>query len=188
MNNQSINWKDPLYLENILTEEEKVVLNTAKEFCKIKLLSRVNEDNKKKFFDKDLYKLFGKLGFLGPTIKGYGCAGVSNISYGLIAKEFEAVDSGYRSAISVQSSLVMHPIYKFGSEDQKKLYLPKLASGEIIGCFGLTESNAGSDPNSMKTNFIRDGNDYKINGSKIWITNATIADVFIIWAKIIIMK
>ena len=183
MNNQSINWKDPLYLESLLSEEEKKVLKTAKDFCSNKLFARVIEDNKNKFFDKDLYRVFGRLGFLGSTIKGYGCAGVSNISYGIIAKEFEAVDSGYRSAISVQSSLVMYPIYNFGNEEQKKLYLPKLASGEIVGCFGLTESNAGSDPNSMKTYFKKDGNDYVINGSKMWITNATIADIFIIWAK-----
>ena len=183
MNNQSINWKDPLYLENFLTEEEKNILITSKEFCKTKLLPRVIADNKKKFFDRNLYKDFGKLGFLGPTINGYGCAGVSKISYGLIAKEFEAVDSGYRSAISVQSSLVMHPIYKYGSEDHKNKYLPKLASGEIVGCFGLTESEAGSDPSSIKTSFKETANEYIINGSKNWITNATIADIFIIWAK-----
>ena len=183
MNNQSINWKDPLYLESFLTEEEKNILITSKEFCKMKLLPRVIKDNNNKFFDKNLYKDFGKLGFLGPTINGYGCAGVSNISYGLIAKEFEAVDSGYRSAISVQSSLVMHPIYKFGSEDQKNKYLPKLATGEIIGCFGLTESESGSDPSSIKTSFKETADEYIINGSKNWITNATIADIFIIWAK-----
>jgi len=183
MNNQSINWKDPLYLESFLSEEEKNILISSKEFCNKNLLPRVIKDNKNKFFDKDLYKDFGKLGFLGPTIKGYNCAGVSNISYGLIAKEFEAIDSGYRSAISVQSSLVMHPIYEFGSEEQKNIYLPRLSSGEIIGCFGLTESNAGSDTNSIKSFFVKDGNGYKINGSKNWITNATIADIFIIWAK-----
>ena len=183
MNNQSINWKDPLYLESFLSEEEKNILISSKEFCTKNLLPRVIKDNKNKFFDKDLYKDFGKLGFLGPTIKGYNCAGVSNISYGLIAKEFEAIDSGYRSAISVQSSLVMHPIYEFGSEEQKNIYLPRLSSGEIIGCFGLTESNAGSDTNSIKSFFVKDGNGYKINGSKNWITNATIADIFIIWAK-----
>ena len=151
MNNQSINWKDPLYFQNILSEEEVNISKIAKEFCKSQLAPRVINDNKKQLFDKELYKEFGKLGFLGPTINGYGCAGASNISYGLIAKEFEAIDSGYRSAISVQSSLVMHPIYEFGSKLQKEKYLPELCSGKKIGCFGLTESEAGSDPKSMKT-------------------------------------
>ena len=183
MNNKSENWKDPLYLLNSLTEEEKKISITAKNFCHEFLLKRVKNDNNKKFFDKNLFKEFGKLGFLGPTINGYNCAGTTNVSYGLIAKEFEAVDSGYRSAISVQSSLVMHPIYKFGSEEQKKEYLPKLCSGEIVGCFGLTESEAGSDPSSMKTNLIKDGDGYRLNGTKNWITNAPIADIYIIWAK-----
>ena len=183
MNNKSINWKDPLYLLDSLTEEENKISITAKNFCNEFLLKRVKNDNKKKFFDKNLFKEFGKLGFLGPTINGYNCAGTSNIAYGLIAKEFEAVDSGYRSAISVQSSLVMHPIYKFGSEKQKQEYLPKLCSGEIVGCFGLTESEAGSDPSSMKSNLVKDGKNYRLNGTKNWITNAPIADIYIIWAK-----
>ena len=147
------------------------------------MFNRVKSDNNNKNFDKNLFKEFGRLGFLGPTIEGYGCANVSNISYGLIAKEFEAVDSGYRSAISVQSSLVMHPIYNFGSEEQKKRYIPKLSKGDLIGCFGLTESEAGSDPSSIKTKLIKDGKNYRLNGSKNWITNAPIADIFIIWAK-----
>ena len=183
MNNKSINWKDPLYLEHSLSEEEKNILLTAKEFCVNNLLPRVKEDNKNKYFDKDLYKEFGKLGFLGSSIKGYRCAGASNIAYGLIAKEFESIDSGYRSAISVQSSLVMYPIYKFGNEQQKNDYLPRLSSGELIGSFGLTESEAGSDPKSIKTYFKENKEGYIINGSKNWITNATIADIFIIWAK-----
>ncbi|MBI28311.1 MAG: Acyl-CoA dehydrogenase [Alphaproteobacteria bacterium MarineAlpha5_Bin11] len=183
MNNQSINWKDPLYLHSFLTEEERKISATAKEFCEKHLFNRVKSDNNNKNFDKNLFKEFGRLGFLGPTIEGYGCANVSNISYGLIAKEFEAVDSGYRSAISVQSSLVMHPIYNFGSEEQKKRYIPKLSKGDLIGCFGLTESEAGSDPSSIKTKLIKDGKNYRLNGSKNWITNAPIADIFIIWAK-----
>tara|TARA_Y100000590_G_scaffold332513_1_gene378053 strand:+ start:359 stop:1531 length:1173 start_codon:yes stop_codon:yes gene_type:complete len=183
MNNNTLIWKDPLYLMSSLEEEEKIILESTREFCKTYLYSRVIEDNKKKIFDKNLYKEFGKLGVLGSTIKGYDCPGVSNISYGLIAKEFEAIDSGYRSAISVQSSLVMHPIYMFGSEEQKKRYLPKLSKGELIGCFGLTESEAGSDPNSLKTTFVDKDNGYIINGSKNWITNSPIADIFIIWAK-----
>ena len=183
MDNQSINWKDPLYFENNLSEEEKNISKIAKDFCKSQLLPRVINDNKKCFFEKDLYKEFGKLGFLGSTINGYNCAGATNIAYGLIAKEFEAIDSGYRSAISVQSSLVMQPIFEFGSDLQKKKYLPRLCSGEIIGCFGLTESEAGSDPSSIKTNVKKINNDFEINGSKNWITNAPIADIFIIWAK-----
>ena len=183
MNNQSINWQDPLYLLNKLNEDEKNVSKTAKEFCRDRLLPRVIDDNKNRYFDKNLYKEFGKLGFLGSTIKEYNCPGISNIAYGLIAKEFEAIDSGYRSAISVQSSLVMHPIYEFGSEIQKTKYLPDLSKGEIIGCFGLTESEAGSDPNSIKTRVTEKKDCYIIDGSKNWITNAPIADIFIIWAK-----
>ena len=183
MNNKTINWKDPLYLENILSEEERNIQKTTYNFCKSQLFPRVLKDNRKKYFDKNLYKEFGKLGFLGSTIKGYNCPGITNISYGLICKEFEAIDSGYRSAISVQSSLVMYPIYKFGSEDQKNEYLPKLSKGELLGCFGLTEDEAGSDPNSMKTNVISKNNGFVINGSKNWITNAPISDIFIIWAK-----
>ena len=183
MNNQSINWKDPLYLQNTLSEEEVKISKIAKKFCESQLAPRVIKDNKKHFFDRELYKEFGKLGFLGATINDYGCAGASNISYGLIAKEFEAIDSGYRSAISVQSSLVMQPIFEFGSSLQKEKYLPRLCRGEIIGCFGLTESEAGSDPSSIKTSVKKRNDDFEINGSKNWITNAPIADIFIIWAK-----
>ena len=182
MNNDSINWQDPLYLRSLLNEEEINIQKACKKYCDSELYHRVIEDNKNKYFDKKLYRDFGKLGILGSTINGYNCAGISHVGYGLIAKEFESVDSGYRSAVSVQSSLVMHPIYKFGSEEQKNNYLPKLSSGEFIGCFGLTESEAGSDPSSIKTRIIKKNDYYIINGSKNWITNATISDIFLIWA------
>ena len=176
------NWIDPLYLNELLNDEEKSIKKTAKDFCNSELSSIVVKDNKKHFFDKKIYQKFGSLGFLGMTIKDYGGSDSSNVSYGLVAKEFESIDSSYRSAISVQSSLVVHPIYYFGSDEQKQKYLPELISGNLIGCFGLTESEAGSDPTSMKTTFIETSEGYIINGSKNWITNAPIADVFIIWA------
>jgi glutaryl-CoA dehydrogenase len=175
-------WMDPLYLNLLLTEEEKLIKKTANDYCNLKLLPRVIKDNKKCFFDKKIYLEFGSLGFLGSTIKGYGAAKTSNVAYGLVSKEFESIDSSYRSAISVQSSLVIHPIYYFGSDEQKQNYLPELINGSLVGCFGLTESEAGSDPSSMKTNFIEVSDGYIINGIKNWITNAHIADVFIIWA------
>ena len=180
---QSINdWKDPLYLKNLLTEKEKSILNKAKNFCETRLMPTVIEDNNKSYFDKNIYQDLGSNGFLGNTIKGYGSADVSSVAYGLIAKELESVDSSYRSAISVQSSLVIHPIYYFGSEEQKEKYIPEMIKGNLIGCFGLTESVSGSDPSSMETNFEEVSDGYIINGSKNWITNAPIADVFIIWA------
>ena len=175
-------WMDPLYLNELLTEEEKSIRKTTKEFCKSKLLPKVVEHNKKCFFDKKIYKEFGTLGFLGLTISGYGAANASNVAYGLVTKEFESIDSSYRSAISVQSSLVIHPIFYFGSEEQKKNYLPELIKGNLVGCFGLTESISGSDPSTMKTSFTETSNGYIINGTKNWITNAPIADIFIIWA------
>ncbi len=175
-------WMDPLYLNLLLTEEEKLIKKTANDYCNSKLLPRVIKDNKKCFFDKKIYLEFGSLGFLGSTIKGYGAAKTSNVAYGLVAKEFESIDSGYPWAISVQSSLVIHPIYYFGSDEQKQNYLPELINGSLVGCFGLTESEAGSDPSSMKTSFTEVSDGYIINGIKNWITNAHIADVFIIWA------
>jgi glutaryl-CoA dehydrogenase len=175
-------WLDPLYLNELLTEEERTIKKTAKKFCNSKLHPIVIKNNKESFFDKKIYKEFGSLGFLGITINGYGAANASNIAYGLVAKEFESIDSSYRSAISVQSSLVIHPIYYYGSEEQKQKYLPKLINGNLVGCFGLTESEAGSDPASMKTNFTEVSDGYIINGTKNWITNAPIADIFIIWA------
>jgi len=180
--NSKNNWLDPLYLNELLTEEELSIKKTTEDYCKEKLLPNVIEHNKKCFFDKKIYKEFGSLGFLGLTISDHGGANASNIAYGLVTKEFESVDSSYRSAISVQSSLVIHPIFYFGSEEQKKNYLPDLIKGNLVGCFGLTESISGSDPSSMKTSFEEVSDGYLINGSKNWITNAPIADIFIIWA------
>ena len=182
MQKKSINWIDPLYLETLLTDEEKAIQKTIKDYCKSKLLPGVVENNKKCFFDKKIYKEFGSMGFLGLNIDGFGSANASSIAYGLLAKEFESVDSSYRSAISVQSSLVIHPIFYFGSEEQKKNYLPDLVKGNTVGCFGLTESISGSDPSSMKTSFKEVSDGYILNGTKNWITNAPIADVFVIWA------
>jgi len=176
------NWIDPLYLNELLSDEEKAIKKTAKDFCNLELFPRVVQDNKSCFFDKKIYQKFGSLGFLGITINGYGAANASNVAYGLVSKEFESIDSSYRSAISVQSSLVIHPIFYFGSDEQKQNYLPELIKGNTVGCFGLTESEAGSDPTSMKTTFIETSDGYIINGNKNWITNAPIADIFIIWA------
>ena len=181
-NSYQDDWMDPLFLNELLTEEEKSIKKTTKDYCNSKLLPGVIQDNKKCFFDKKIYQEFGSLGFLGITINGYGAASASNVAYGLVAKEFESIDSSYRSAISVQSSLVIHPIFNFGSDEQKQNYLPELIKGNLVGCFGLTESDAGSDPSSMKTNFVETSDGYIINGVKNWITNAPIADVFIIWA------
>lgn len=180
---KDFNWKDPLNFESLLTEEEVLIKNVAKEYCSEKLMPRVLKGYRNEHFDKEMMKEMGELGLLGPTINGYGCSGVSNVAYGLIAREVERVDSGYRSAMSVQSSLVMHPIYTFGSQAQKDKYLPRLAKGDIIGCFGLTEPNHGSDPSSMETKARKDGNHYILNGAKQWITNSPIADIAIVWAK-----
>lgn len=179
----TFNWKDPLQLADQLTDEELMIQKSANDYCKGKLLPRIVEANRNATFDKAIMKEMGEMGFLGPTIQGYGCAGVGYVSYGLIANAVEQVDSAYRSAMSVQSSLVMHPINTFGSEVQKDKYLPRLATGELIGCFGLTEPNHGSDPSSMETRAKLQGGKYILNGSKNWITNAPIADVFLIWAK-----
>ena len=174
---------DTFLLTNQLTDEELLIQKTAKDYAEQSLMPRILEANRSENFDREIYKELGSLGLLGPTINGYGCAGVNYVSYGLIAKELEKVDSGYRSAFSVQSSLVMAAINDFGSENQKELYLPSLAEGKKIGCFGLTEPDAGSDPGSMKTSAIKVSDGFKLNGSKTWITNAPIADIFIIWAK-----
>ena len=181
MNSDNI-WIDPLYLNDLLSEEEKSIRKTTHDYCNKNLLPIVVKDNQKHHFDKSIYKDFGSMGFLGSTIDGYGSSNSSKVSYGLIAAEFESIDSSYRSAISVQSSLVIHPIYYFGSEEQKNKYLPELIKGNSVGCFGLTESEAGSDPSSMKTNFTEEKDCFIINGIKNWITNAPIADIFIIWA------
>ncbi len=176
-------WDDPLLLEDLLSEEERMVRDTARAYCQEKLMPRVVEANRHEKFHREIMNEMGELGFLGPTIEGYGCAGVNHVCYGLIAREVERVDSGYRSALSVQSSLVMYPISEFGSEAQKQKYLPKMASGEWIGCFGLTEPNAGSDPAGMVTRGKKVDGGYSVSGAKMWITNAPLADVLLVWAK-----
>jgi len=175
--------KDILLFDDQLTEEELSIKNSARDYCQDKLMPRILEANRNEVFDKEIYQEMGQMGFLGAPINGYGCAGVNYVSYGLIAREIERVDSSYRSAYSVQTSLAMHAIYKFGSEEQKNDYLPEMAKGNLIGCFGLTEPDAGSDPASMKTNAKKTDDGYLLNGSKTWITNSPIADVLIIWAK-----
>ena len=178
------NWEDPLLLETLFSEEEKLIKSTAHDYAQSKLMPRVEESFLDEKTDKDIFKEMGQLGLLGLTIpEKYGCAGASYVSYGLVAREVERVDSGYRSMMSVQSSLVMHPIYAYGSEEQRLKYLPKLASGELIGCFGLTEPDAGSDPSAMKTTATRVDGGYSLSGSKMWISNSPIADVFVVWAK-----
>ena len=181
MNSQN-NWLDPLNLDSFLSESEIAIKENTKKFSNDYLLPHVVKNNINHYFDKEIYKEFGKMGLLGSTIKGYGSPEINKVSYGLIASEIESVDSGYRSSISVQSSLVCTPIEIFGSENQKKKYLPDLIKGNIVGCFGLTESEAGSDPSSMKTYFIEKDDHFVINGTKNWITNAPIADIFLIWA------
>jgi len=176
-------WDDPLLLDEQLTEEERMARDTARDYCQEKLQPRILEANRKERFDREIMNEMGRLGFLGATISGYGCAGVNHVCYGLVARELERVDSSYRSALSVQSSLVMHPIHEFGSEAHRKKYLPKLATGEWLGCFGLTEPNSGSDPASMVTRAKKTGDGYVLNGAKMWISNAPVADVFLIWAK-----
>jgi len=176
-------WDDILLLDQQLTDEERMVRDAAREYCQNKLMPRVLEANRHEIFDREIMSEMGELGLLGSTIEGYGCAGLNYVSYGLVAREVERVDSGYRSAMSVQSSLVMHPIYAYGSEEQKQKYLPKLATGEWVGCFGLTEPDAGSDPGGMKTRAKKVDGGYRLSGSKMWITNSPIADVFVVWAK-----
>ncbi len=176
-------WADPLLLEESLSEEERMVRDSAHDYCQEKLFSRVLEANRREHFDREIMNEMGALGFLGSTIEGYCCAGVNYVSYGLIAREVERVDSGYRSAMSVQSSLVMHPIHRFGTEEQRQKYLPKLASGEWVGCFGLTEPDHGSDPAGMTTRAAAVQGGYRLRGAKMWITNSPIADVFVVWAK-----
>ena len=167
-----------------LSEEQKIIVRSTKYFCESYLKPRVIQDYNKEIIDRNIFVEFGKMGLLGPKIKGYTCLGETNTTYGLIAKEIEAIDSGYRSMFSVQSSLVMKPIFDYANNNLKQKYLPKLASGEFIGCFGLTEPDAGSNPSELKTNAIKDGNNYILNGSKTWISNSPIADVFIVWAKL----
>jgi len=184
-NKPSFQWQDPLLLDSLLSDEERMIRDSAHQYCQEKLLPRVIEANRDEHFDVSIMAELGALGLLGATLpEQYGCANVNHVSYGLIAREIERVDSGYRSAMSVQSSLVMYPIYAYGSEEQKQKYLPQLATGNMIGCFGLTEPNSGSDPASMATKAVKVEGGYRITGAKMWITNAPIADVFVIWAKL----
>lgn len=185
MAKQNFKWDDPFLLNDQLTDEERMIRDTARKYCQDKLMPRILEANRKEIFHREIMNEMGSMGSLGSTIpEKYGGAELNYVSYGLIAREVERVDSGYRSAMSVQSSLVMHPIYTYGTEEQRKKYLPKLASGEWIGCFGLTEPNHGSDPASMETRAKKVEGGYILQGSKMWITNSPIADVFIIWAKL----
>jgi glutaryl-CoA dehydrogenase len=176
-------WEDALLLEEQLTEEERMIRDAARAFCQERLMPGVLMANRTESFDRSIMNAFGEQGFLGATLEGYGCAGVSYVAYGLMAREVERVDSGYRSAFSVQSSLVMFPIHAYGSEAQKQKFLPKLRTGEWVGCFGLTEPDAGSDPSSMRTRAKRVEGGWLLSGSKTWITNSPIADVCLVWAK-----
>jgi glutaryl-CoA dehydrogenase len=177
-------WDDPLLLDQQLTEDERLIRDAAHDYCQEQLMPRVLEANRHERFDPEILREMGALGFLGSTLpEDYGCAGVNYVAYGLVAREVERVDSGYRSAMSVQSSLVMHPIHAYGTEEQRQKYLPRLATGEIVGCFGLTEPDHGSDPGGMKTRAEKTDGGYRLTGSKMWITNSPIADVFIVWAK-----
>ena len=176
-------WADPLLLEDELSEEERLIRDSARGYCQDKLLPRVQQAFRHESFDRALFEEMGALGFLGSTLEGYGCAGTNYVSYGLVAREVERVDSGYRSMMSVQSSLVMYPIHAFGNEATRQKYLPKLATGEWIGCFGLTEPDHGSDPGSMVTRARKAAGGYRLSGAKMWITNAPVADVFVVWAK-----
>ncbi len=181
----SFRWDDPLHLERELLEEERMVMETARAYCRDKLLPRVVAAYRDESFDPAIMTEMGEMGLLGATIpEAYGGAGLSHVAYGLIAREVEAIDSGYRSAMSVQSSLVMHPIHAFGSEAQRQRWLPGLASGEVIGCFGLTEADGGSDPGAMRTRAEPVDGGFRLNGEKMWITNAPISDLAVIWAKL----
>ena len=181
----NFSWQDSMFLESQLSGEEKLIRDTAHEYCQEYLAPRVLMANRNETFDRNIMTELGELGLLGPTLpEKYGGSGVNYVSYGLIAREIERIDSGYRSAMSVQSSLVIHPIDSYGSEAQKNKYLPKLLNGEWVGCFGLTEPNSGSDPASMSTHAEKVEGGYRLTGNKIWITNSPIADVFVIWAKL----
>ncbi|MCP3127706.1 acyl-CoA dehydrogenase [Shewanella sp. KJ2020] len=181
----NFDWQDPLQFNSLLSEEERMIRDMVHEYAQEKLMSRVLMANRNEHFDREIMNELGELGLLGATLpEEYGCANSNYVSYGLVAREIERVDSGYRSAMSVQSSLVMHPIYAYGSEAQRRKYLPKLAKGEWIGCFGLTEPDVGSDPGGMRTRAERIDGGYRISGAKMWITNSPIADVFVVWAKL----
>ena len=185
MSKPAFKWDDPFLFNDQLTDEERMIRDTARKFCQDKLMPRILEANRKEIFHREIMEEMGAMGFLGSTIpEEYGGAGLNQVAYGLIAREVERVDSGYRSAMSVQSSLVMYPIYTYGTEEQRKKYLPNLASGKWVGCFGLTEPNHGSDPASMETRAKKVDGGYILHGNKMWITNSPIADVFVVWAKL----
>ncbi|WP_031569686.1 acyl-CoA dehydrogenase [Rheinheimera texasensis] len=185
MSKTAFNWQDPFSFQALLTDEERMIQQAAHDYCQDRLMSRVLLANRHEHFDVEIMRELGELGLLGATLpETYGCAGVNYVSYGLVAREVERVDSGYRSAMSVQSSLVMHPIHAYGNEAQRMKYLPKLATGEWIGCFGLTEPDAGSDPASMRTTAKKVDGGYVLSGAKMWITNSPVADVFVVWAKL----
>ena len=178
-------WEDPLFLEDQLTEDERLVRDTARDYAQGKLMPRILMANREERFDREVLNEMGELGLLGPTLpEEFGCAGVNHVSYGLAAREIERVDSAYRSTMSVQSSLVMHPIHAYGTPEQQRKYLPRLATGEIAGCFGLTEPDHGSDPGGMKTRAVKADGGYRLTGNKTWITNSPIADVMVVWAKL----
>ncbi len=184
MTKPTFKWADPFLLNDQLSDEERMIRDSAHDYCQGKLMPRVLEANRHETFDRDIFYEMGEMGLLGVTIpEEYGAAGLNHVCYGLIAREVERVDSGYRSTMSVQSSLVMYPIYTYGTEAQRQKYLPKLASGELVGCFGLTEPNHGSDPGSMETRARKTDGGWILHGSKMWITNSPIADVFVVWAK-----
>jgi glutaryl-CoA dehydrogenase len=177
-------WDDPFLLESQLTEDERMIRDTARKYAQEKLQPRVTHAYLEEKTDREIFREMGELGLIGVTFpEEYGCANAGYVAYGLVAREVERVDSGYRSMNSVQSSLVMYPIYAYGDETQRKKYLPRLASGEWVGCFGLTEPDAGSDPGGMKTRAEKVADGYRLTGSKMWISNAPIADVFVVWAK-----
>ncbi len=179
----SFDWQDPFRLNDQLTDEEKIIADSAREFCSERLSPRIIEANRNESFDRAIFDEMGEMGFLGSTITGYGCAGVNHVSYGLIAREIERIDSGYRSMMSVQSSLVMYPIFTYGTEEQREKYLPDLASGKKIGCFGLTEPDYGSDAGGLITRATKVPGGWKLKGAKMWITNSPVADIMVIWAK-----
>ncbi|MBT3870085.1 MAG: acyl-CoA dehydrogenase [Gammaproteobacteria bacterium] len=181
----SFNWQDPFCMDDQLSDDERMIRDTAKSYAKDKLMTRVRQAYRDEHFHREIMTEMGSLGLLGPTLpEKYGCSNINYVSYGLVAREIERVDSGYRSAMSVQSSLVMHPIYAYGTEEQREKYLPKLATGEWVGCFGLTEPDHGSDPGSMITRAEKTSDGYLLNGAKMWITNSPIADLAVVWAKL----
>lgn len=185
MTRTRFDWQDPFFLDGQLSEDERLIRDAARDYCQERLMPRVLEANRREQFDRTIMNELGELGLLGATLpEQYGCAGVNHVAYGLVAREVERVDSGYRSAMSVQSSLVMHPIHAYGDEAQRQRWLPGLARGELVGCFGLTEPDAGSDPGAMKSRAERVDGGYLLTGNKMWITNSPIADLFVVWAKL----